>query len=95
MNKTETKRQINKRFYQYVEDNFPEYDIDAGEGYGRIYLIPKDNNVDKSCDSIEYHQSRHELVCFNNASKKTHEDVAKMQSYISNNIIPFVTLLTV
>jgi len=95
MNKTEIKKQINRRFYQYVEDNFPEYDIDASEGYGRIYLIPNTGEGHEADNSIEYHQSRHELVCFNNASKKTHEDVAKMQSYISNNIIPFVTLLTV
>jgi hypothetical protein len=94
MTKTEIKRQINKRFYQYIENNFPEYDIDTGEGYGRIYLVPKEGD-DRGNNSIEYHQSRHELVCFNYASKKTHEDVAKMQSYISNNIIPFVTLITI
>lgn len=93
MNKTEVKRQINKRFYQYINDNFPEYDIDPSEGYGRVYLVPMEGN--KGDDSIEYHQSNHEVICLNNASKKTHEDVAKMQSYISNNIIPFVTLLTV
>ena len=81
MNKTETKRQINKRFYQYIEDNFPEYDIDAGEGYGRIYLVPKEGD-DRGNNSIEYHQSNHDVICFNNASKKTHEDVAKIQSYI-------------
>jgi len=94
MTKTEIKRQINKRFYQYIENNFPEYDIDHNEGYGRIYLIPKEGD-NRGDNSIEYHQSRHELVCFSYASKKTHEDVAKMQSYISNNIIPFVTLITI
>ena len=91
MNKTEIKRQINSRFYQYVNDNFPEYEIDAGEGYGRVYLVPKEGDS-RNDNSIEYHQSRHDLVCLNYASKKTHEDVAKMQSYVSNNIIPFINL---
>jgi hypothetical protein len=91
MNKTEIKRQINSRFYQYVNDNFPEYEIDAGEGYGRVYLVPKEGDS-RNDNSIEYHQSRYDLVCLNCASKKTHEDVAKMQSYVSNNIIPFINL---
>jgi hypothetical protein len=89
MNKTEIKRQINSRFYQYVNDNFQEYEIDGGEGNGRIYLTPKEGD-NRGDNSIEYHQSRYDLVCLNCASKKTHEDVAEMQSYISNNIIPFV-----
>jgi len=91
MNKTEIKREINRRFYIYVETNFPQYELDFEGGYGRVYLIPKKGN--KADNSIEYHQSHHDVICFNYATKQTHEDVAQMQLYINNNIIPFVKLI--
>lgn len=88
MNKTEIKREINRRFYAYVENNFPQYDLDF-EGNGRVSLTPKEGE-DRGTNSIEYHQSFYEVVCLNWASKQTQEDTATMQLYIDNNIIPFV-----
>lgn len=87
MNKTEIKREINRRFYIYVETNFPQYELDFNEGGGRVSLIPQEGTNN---DFIEYHQSYHEVICLNNASKQTHEDVAQMQLYLDNNIIPFI-----
>ena len=89
MTQKEYHRQVNARFYAYVEANFPQYEIDHSEGYGRIYLIPKHGYG----DSIEYHQSRHELCCMNNASESTKEDMFTMEKYINNNIIPFLQLI--
>jgi hypothetical protein len=89
MTQKEFHRQVNARFYAYVEENFPQYEIDHSEGYGRIYLIPKHGYG----DSIEYHQSRHDLCCMNNASESTKEDIEKMENYINNNIISFLKLL--
>jgi hypothetical protein len=89
MNKKEYHRQINERFYAYVEENFPEYIVDSSEGFGRIYLIPKHGYG----DSIEYHQSRHDLCCLNYASESTKENMEVMENYINNNIIPYVNLL--
>lgn len=89
MTQKEFHRQVNARFYAYVEENFPQYEIDHSEGFGRIYLIPKHGYG----DSIEYHQSRHELCCMNNASESTKEDMFTMEKYINNNIIPFLKLI--
>lgn len=89
MTQKEFHRQVNARFYAYVEENFPQYEIDHSEGFGRIYLIPKHGYG----DSIEYHQSRHDLCCMNNASESTKEDMETMENYINNNIIPFLKLI--
>ena len=39
MTQKEFHRQVNARFYAYVEENFPQYEIDHSEGYGRVYLL--------------------------------------------------------
>jgi hypothetical protein len=89
MNKTQMKKEINSRFYSYIENNFPQYELDFDQGGGRVYLVPT-NSTSSLDGSIEYHQSYHDLVCFNWASEETKEDVNTMQAYINNNIIPFV-----
>ena len=48
MLKKEHHRQINKGFYAFVENEFPQYTIDSSEGYGRVYLIPKEGIMDDS-----------------------------------------------
>jgi hypothetical protein len=89
MLKKEYHKQINKRFYAFVENEFPQYTIDSGEGYGRIYLIPKEGIMD---DSIMYHQSEHYVQVLNFASEQAKQDCLRMQDYIVNNIVPFVNL---
>lgn len=89
MNKTETKREINRRFYVYVETNFPLYELEFDSGYGRVSLVPKEGE-DRSTNSIDYHQSDYSVMCSNFASKETKENTFEMQTYINNNIIPFV-----
>lgn len=91
MNKTQIKQQINSRFYQYVTENFPQYELEFGQGHGRVYLIHSSGTRSfLSNESIEYEMSYHDLVCFNHSSKETKDDVATMQNYINSNIIPFV-----
>jgi hypothetical protein len=80
MTKREQHQHINKLFYNYVEQNFPEYTISFDEGGGRVYLIPKSN---KANDSIEYHQSRHNVCCANWASSKTKTDTIAMEKYLN------------
>lgn len=91
MNQKQYHQQINQRFYLYVEDNFPEYEIDSSEGYGIIYLIPK--NEIGTDGVIEYHQSRHDLCCYNWSHQKTKSDIEKMEKYLTENIIPYVNML--
>ncbi len=80
MTKREQHQHINKLFYNYVKQNFPEYTISFDEGGGRVYLIPKSN---KANDSIEYHQSRHDVCCANWASSKTKTDTITMEKYLN------------
>jgi hypothetical protein len=80
MTKREQHQHINKLFYNYVKQNFPEYTISFDEGGGRVYLIPKSN---KANDSIEYHQSRHDVCCVNWASSKTKTDTIAMEKYLN------------
>jgi hypothetical protein len=80
MTKREQHQHINKLFYNYVKQNFPEYTISFDEGGGRVYLIPKSN---KANDSIEYHQSRHDVCCANWASNKTKTDTIAMEKYLN------------
>ena len=80
MTKREQHQHINKLFYNYVKQNFPEYTISFDEGGGRVYLIPNSN---KANDSIEYHQSRHDVCCANWASSKTKTDTIAMEKYLN------------
>lgn len=89
MSKTEIKREINRRFYTYVETNFPQYELEFDNGYGRVSLVPKEGE-DRGTNSIDYHQSDYSIAYLNFASKETKENAIAMQTYINNNIIPFV-----
>jgi hypothetical protein len=90
MTKREQHQHINKLFYNYVKQNFPEYTISFDEGGGRVYLIPNSN---KANDSIEYHQSRHNVCCANWASSKTKTDIIAMEKYLNKitSSTPFPT----
>lgn len=90
MLKKEYHKQINKKFYEFIENEFPQYEIDHSEGGGRVYLIPK-YQISTS-NSIMYHQSEHYVEIFNYASDHAKQDCLRMQDYIVNNIVPFVNL---
>lgn len=60
MTKKQIHQEINRRFYEHVNEKYPQLDIDDSEGYGRIYLVFKDKKLN-GYDSIEYHQSRHDI----------------------------------
>jgi hypothetical protein len=89
MNKTQQKKEINSKFYTYVETHFPQYELDFDQGGGRVYLVHT-SGTSSSDNSIEYHQSYHDLVCFNWASEETKKDVSVMQTYINTDIIPSI-----
>ena len=85
MTKKEMHKEINRRFYDYLNENFTEYTIDSSEGfcffYGRIYLIPKSGNIN---NAIEYHQSSHDLCCVNWSEEKTKKDVETMELFLND-----------
>jgi hypothetical protein len=88
MTQKEYHQQINERFYGFVESNFPEYDMYDEMG-GRMNLMADG----KGDNSIEYHQSRHELTSLNWVSEKTKSDLFEMEMYLNRVIIPNVNRL--
>ena len=77
MTKTEIKRAINKAVYQFVSSS---YDVDHGEGGGRVYFIPHHSNT--SDDMIEYHQSLHYADCSKHADDTIKQDVKNINTFI-------------
>lgn len=78
MIKKEYHQDINRQFYEFINKQFPQYDIDSSEGYGRIYLINKNN----SNHSIEYHQSRHDLCILNRSDRDLCNDMKIMEQWL-------------
>jgi hypothetical protein len=88
MTKKQIQQEINSRFYSFIESNFPEYEMYDEMG-GRMNLMANG----KGDNSIEYHQSRHELISLNWASEKTKSDLFEMEQYLHRVIIPNVNRL--
>lgn len=88
INKKQIQQEINNRFYSFIESNFPEYEMYDEMG-GRVILMENG----KADNSIEYHQSRHELSSLNWTNAKTKSDLGKMEMYLNINIIPNVSRL--
>ncbi len=71
MTKKEINQEIRRRFYEMVEEKFPQYEIDDSEGYGRVYLVDGRN-------AIEYHMSRHTLCGYDSNSEQSKKDEDEM-----------------
>jgi|15BtaG_2_1085339.scaffolds.fasta_scaffold08239_2 hypothetical protein len=57
MTKREYHNEINRRFYDFINHNYKDYEINDEMG-GRILLVDKDDNI------IEYHQSQHTVETY-------------------------------
>jgi hypothetical protein len=83
MTKRQMHQEINKKFYEFVEANYPHYTIDDNEGGGRIYLISERDDDDfRKYDSIEYHQSRHTVCGYNDNSERGLDDEYEMREFL-------------
>lgn len=82
MTKTQLKKAINKDVYTYVEERFPEFEIDHNEGDGRVYFIDTTSNCPAD-DSIEYHQSAHTVCTLNWASERVKDVERELESWIN------------
>lgn len=79
MNKTETRKAINKAVYEYVNTKYPDWVIDHSEGYGRVYFIdPTDSNN----NSIEYSQSQHDFCCYNWADSRVKDVIKDLEEFV-------------
>ena len=75
MTKKEMHREIRTRFYEVINEKFPQYEIDS-DGFGRVQLV-------EGNDIIEYHMSRHTLCGYSDNSEQTKENEAKMEVLLS------------
>lgn len=92
MTKTERKKQINSRFYAYIEANYPDYYLHFEEMGGRVYLVPSNNRM---LEAIMYHQSEHYVMCDKHCLPSTQDAKDQIQRYLNNNIIPLVDTVEV
>jgi len=78
MNKTETRKALNKLVFEMVTGLGYEV-IDDGDG-GRVTFIKPDHK--NLYDSIEYHKSRFDVCVLNDASDKVKEDGKTIEWFI-------------
>jgi hypothetical protein len=80
MTKTQKQKEIIKRFLTFVEEVFPQYEIDDYGDGGRISFIPIEGHCD---DDIEFQRSRLTLDVLNWASDKTKQDCKVMEGMLT------------
>ena len=80
MIKTQKQKEVIKRFLSFVEEVFPQYEIDDYGDGGRITFFPIEGEND---DSIEFQRSRLDLCILNYASPQTKEDCMVMEGMLT------------
>lgn len=79
MTKTQKQKTIIKRFLTFVDEVFPNYELDdCGDG-GRISFFPINGKQD---DIIEFQRSRLDLCILNWASDQTKQDCMVMEGML-------------
>ena len=79
MNKTQKQKEIIKRFLSFVDEVFPNYELDdCGDG-GRITFFPING---KSDDQIDFQRSRLDLCVLNCASDQAKQDCMVMEGML-------------
>jgi hypothetical protein len=79
MTKTQKQKEIIKRFLTFVEEVFPNYEIDDYGDGGRIEFFPTEGNTD---DAIEFQRSRLTLDVLNWASDQAKQDCKVMEGML-------------
>ena len=80
MTKTQKQKETIKRFLTFVDEVFPNYELDdCGDG-GRISFFPINGKQD---DIIEFQRSRLDLCVFNWASSQAKEDCMVMEGMLT------------
>jgi hypothetical protein len=79
MTKTQKQKETIKRFLTFVDEVFPNYELDdCGDG-GRISFFPINGKQD---DVIEFQRSRLDLCILNWASDQTKQDCMVMEGML-------------
>jgi hypothetical protein len=80
MTKTQKQKEVIKRFLSFVEEVFPQYEIDDYGDGGRITFFPTEGEND---DAIEFQRSRLDLCILNHASPQAKEDCMVMEGMLN------------
>jgi hypothetical protein len=79
MNKTQKQKEVIKRFLTFVEEVFPNYELDDYGDGGRITFFPINGTSD---DQIEFQRSRLTLDVLNWASDQAKQDCMVMEGML-------------
>jgi len=79
MTKTQKQKEVIKRFLSFVEEVFPNYEIDDYGDGGRITFFPINGTGD---DQIEFQRSRLDLCVLNCASDQAKQDCKVMEGML-------------
>ena len=82
MNKTQKQKEIIKRFLTFVDEVFPNYEIDDYGDGGRISFVPIECEGWQSDNTIEFQRSRLDLCVLNCASAQVKEDFRVMEGML-------------
>lgn len=80
MNKTQKQKEIIKRFLTFVNEAFPNYELDDFGDGGRITLFPINGTSD---DQIEFQRSRLDLYVLNCANDQAKQDHMIMEGMLN------------
>ena len=80
MTKKQMHQEINEQMYRFMNEFYPQYQ-EYDEMGGRISYI---NGNSKN--SIEYHQSRHDVFTLNNASEECKHDCNVIELFLNGVI---------
>jgi hypothetical protein len=79
MTKTQKQKEVLRRFFTFVDEVFPNYELDdCGDG-GRITFFPINGTSD---DAIEFQRSRLDLCVLNCASDQSKQDCKIMKGML-------------
>jgi beta-galactosidase beta subunit len=79
MNKTQRRKEVTKRFLTFVEEKFPNYELDDDGFGGYISIVNSDYNG-LNDNVITYHRSYFDVFVLDSASEQVKQDADEMQS---------------
>ena len=91
MNKTQKRKEVTKRFLTYVEETFPNYELDDDGMGGYISIVHEDYNG-LNDNVITFHRTYRDLFYLDSASEQVKQDTVVMQAKL-NEIIKELELI--
>jgi len=79
MTKTQKRREVTKRFLTFVEETFPNYELDDDGMGGYISIVNADYNGFND-NVITFHRSYFDVFALDSASEQVKQDAAQMEA---------------